>query len=313
MAAKPDFYQVLGVSRSASQEEIQRAYRKLARANHPDLNRDPAAEERFKQVSEAYQVLSDPETRRRYDQFGPDFRHVPPDADPRQGDRASAGAGPRTRRDFTDQQGPWMGPGAEGIDLETLEELLGGWFGRAGRGRWQTRGADHEADLTITVEDAYHGGQRAVTVDSPVAPRTIHIDIPAGVTEGQRIRLAGQGGRGNPAGDLYLTIHIAPHPQYRLRGRDIHVDLPLTPAEAALGATVAVPTPGGEARVRVPPGTPSGRRLRLRGQGLPNRSGRPGDLFAEARILVPAQLSETERRLYEQLAESSSFDPRRRW
>jgi len=306
MATTPDYYDVLGVPRTASREEIQRAYRKLARAYHPDLNKDPAAEERFKQISEAYQVLSDPEKRRRYDQFGPAFRQMPEDMDPRQW----AGAGRRTG--FGGPEGVWTGPGGVDIDLDTLEDLLGGFFGRAGRGRWQTRGPDQEAELTVTVEEAYRGGRRALTVGGPQGQRTVHVDLPAGVTEGQRIRLAGQGGAGSPPGDLYLIVHIADSPRYRVRGRDIYVDLPLTPWEAALGATVAVPTPGGEAKVRVPPGTPSGRRLRLRGQGLPNRRGRPGDLFAEAKIMVPAELSEPERRLYEQLADASSFDPRRR-
>ncbi|WP_433227275.1 DnaJ C-terminal domain-containing protein [Microtetraspora malaysiensis] len=174
------------------------------------------------------------------------------------------------------------------------------------------RGADQEAELAVTVEDAYRGARRTLTLPSG---RTVDVTIPAGVTEGQRIRLAGQGGRGGdgaPSGDLFLIVRIAPHPRYEVRGRDIHVALPLAPWEAALGATVAIDTPGGEAKVRVPAGTPSGRRLRLRGRGLPNPRGTPGDLLAEARIMVPPELTDEERRLYEELSSVSRFDPRSR-
>jgi curved DNA-binding protein len=170
-------------------------------------------------------------------------------------------------------------------------------------------GADQEAELTVTVDEAYHGGRRAFTVGG----RTIEVAIPPGVTEGQRIRLSGQGGHGTGGGspgDLYLIVRIAPHPRYRVDGRDIHLDLPLAPWEAALGATVAIDTPGGEAKVRVPPGTSSGRRLRLRGRGLPNPRGKPGDLFARARIMVPPTATDAERRLFEQLSAVSTFDPR---
>ena len=162
------------------------------------------------------------------------------------------------------------------------------------------------------MEEAYHGGRRSITLGDS---RRLDVEIPAGVTDGQRIRLAGQGGRGGdgaPAGDLYLIVRIAPHPRYRVEGRDIHVHLPVTPWEAALGAPVVVETPGGEAKVKVPAGTSSGRRLRLRGRGMPSTRGKPGDLYAEVRIMVPPQLSEEERRLFEQLAAVSTFDPRRR-
>jgi curved DNA-binding protein len=165
------------------------------------------------------------------------------------------------------------------------------------------------------VEEAYEGGRRSITLPGPDGPRTLTVTIPPGVTDGQRIRLAGQGGQGSDgatAGDLYLVVRLAPHPRYRVEGRDISVDLPLAPWEGALGASVAIDTPGGEAKVRVPPGTASGRRLRLRGRGLPNPRGRPGDLFAEAKIMVPATPTEEERRLFEELARVSSFDPRRR-
>jgi curved DNA-binding protein len=307
MPPERDYYEVLGVRRDASQDEIQQAYRKLARAYHPDLNKAPEAEERFKDISEAYSVLSDPATRKRYDAFGPGFRQVPEDVDPQTWRRAGAASGSgRTA-------GPGFGSGlGDGINLD---DLLGGLFGGRVRGGFGTiPGADHEAELEITVEEAYRGTQRTVSLGADEGTRTLDVTIPAGVTDGQRIRLAGQGGRGTDGaanGDLYLIVRIAPHPRYRLDGRDLYVDLPLAPWEAALGTSVAVDTPGGEAKVKVPSGTSTGRQLRLRGRGLPNPRGKPGDLLAEAKIMVPARLSRAERRLFEQLAAESDFDPRR--
>jgi curved DNA-binding protein len=316
MAPARDFYEVLGVPRTASQDEIQRAYRKLARKYHPDVNKAPDAEDRFKEASEAYAVLSDPEQRKRYDAFGEDFRRVPPDVDPetwaraRAGERAGAGVG-----------GFGGGFGAGGAEEVDLEDLLGGIFGgRGGRRRgggfgWgPIQGADQEAELELTVEEAYHGGHRKLTLTGPGGPHTVDVNVPPGVTDGQRIRLAEQGGHGSDGGqrgDLYLVVKITPHPRYRVDGRDITVRLPLTPWEAALGTTAPVDTPGGEAKVTVPGGTSCGRRLRLRGRGLPNPRGRPGDLFAEVQIMVPHRLSSEERRLFQELAGTSSFDPRR--
>ena len=326
MAATRDFYEVLGVPRSASQDEIQRAYRRLARAHHPDVNKDPAAEERFKEVAEAYDVLSDPDTRRKYDSFGADFRRVPEGVDAETWARARAGAGAGAgrggpRADGTrgaqagaDGERVWFSSGT-GEDYD-LDDLLGGLFSRRGRRGWggPVPGADQEAEVELTVEEAYRGGRRTVTISGPDGSRTLTVNIPAGVTEGQRIRLAGQGGQGSdgaPPGDLFLVVRTAPHPTYRLDRRDIHVDLPLAPWEAALGVTVAIGTPGGEAKVKVPRGTSTGRRLRLRGRGLPNPKGRPGDLIAEARIMVPSKLTREERRLFEELAATSTFNPRR--
>ena len=321
MAPARDFYEILGVSRTATQDEIQRAYRKLARANHPDVNKDPGAEERFKEISEAYDVLSDPETRRRYDAFGADFRRIPDDVDPDTWNRAAAGAGGRGSRAGAGRRAG-RGPTADtgftagfGEDIN-LDDLFGGMFGgRAGRGWGPIPGADQEAVIELTVEEAYRGTRRSVTLEGGGETRTLEVTIPAGVTSGQRIRLAGQGGRGTEgasAGDLYLIVRIAPHPKYRVEGRDLYVELPLAPWEAALGTTAAVDTPDGEAKVKVPAGTSSGRRLRLRGRGLPNPRGKPGDLFAEVRIVVPKELSAQERRLFEELAAKSTFDPRRR-
>jgi curved DNA-binding protein len=320
--ADGDFYQILGVPRTASQEEIQRAYRKLARENHPDINSDPAAENRFKDISEAYSVLSDPQTRSRYDAFGADFRQVPEDVDPETWRRARAGAGARSRAGAgagagrAGSTGFGFG-GGEQIDLEDLfGGIFGGRAGRAGRGGFGPMpGADQTAEIQLTVEEAYHGGRRTLTIGDGSTQRTLEVNIPPGVTDGQRIRLAGQGGRGSDgaaSGDLYLVVRIAPHRIFRLEGRDIFVELRLAPWEAALGTSVAVPTPDGEAKVTVPAGTSSGRRLRLRGRGMPNPRGKPGDLYAEARIMVPSTLTDTERELFEQLAATSSFDPRRR-
>jgi curved DNA-binding protein len=310
-----DYYEVLGVPRTADADELQEAYRRLARRYHPDVNKDPAAEERFKEVNEAYHVLADPDTRARYDRFGPDFRQIPEGAE-----RAWAGAGARgpgsrppggagRSRAFDEEQVFVTG---EGFDVD-LEDLLGGLFGGR-RASGPMAGADQEAELKLTIEEAYRGGRRWVSLAGLDGQRSYEVTIPAGVVDGQRIRLAGQGGRGTGGagpGDLYLVVRIAPHSRYRLEGRDLHVELLVSPWEAALGSTVPVDTPGGEAKVKVPAGSSSGRRLRLRGQGLPNPRGQPGDLYAEVRIMVPPKPSRRERELFEELAKVSDFHPRR--
>ncbi|MYT20559.1 DnaJ domain-containing protein [Streptomyces sp. SID7760] len=304
-----DFYEVLGVPRTADRDEIQRAYRALARRYHPDVNKDPQAEDRFKEVNEAFSVLSDPEQRARYDRFGDDFRQIPEDWEERVAAGAGGGSGwpgggPRVRYSTS-------GFGGEGVDVE---DLFGSLFGGAGRTR--VPGADQEAELPLTVEEAYRGGRRTVTLAGPGGQRRYQVDVPPGTTDGQRIRLAGEGGRGSgedaPAGDLYLRVRIQPHPEFRLEGRNVHVKLPVTPWEAALGATVPVRTPSGAtAKVTVPAGSSSGRRLRLRGEGMPGPRGVNGDLYAELRIMVPPRLTDRERELMEELAAVSSFDPRR--
>ncbi|HEY0541338.1 MAG TPA: DnaJ C-terminal domain-containing protein [Actinoallomurus sp.] len=315
MAPSRDFYEDLGVARTASQEEVQRAYRKLARKFHPDVNKAPDAEERFKDISEAYSVLSDPDQRKRYDAFGADFRRVPEDVDPETWARAGAG---RARTGAGARTGGFGG-GFEDVDFEDLfgDIFAGRGRGRGGRGAGRyggpMPGADQEAEVELSVEEAYHGTRRSLRIAGPEGTRTVEVNIPAGVTDGQRIRLAGQGGRGGdggPPGDLYLIATIRPDSRYRVEGRDIYVRLPLAPWEAALGTTVPLETPGGETKVKVPPGTSSGRRLRLRGRGLPNPRGRPGDVFATVQIMVPPKLTERERELFEQLAATSTFDPR---
>ncbi|GII21574.1 DnaJ C-terminal domain-containing protein [Planosporangium mesophilum] len=323
-----DYYEILGVPRDASQSDIQRAYRQLARRAHPDVNKEPGAEERFKEITEAYHVLSDPNKRKRYDQFGHQWRQVPEDFETAgAGFRQRAGAGARGGG------GPWgggvrvdprdYGEGG-GFDFEDLFGSFfggrgggggfgGGYGGRGGFGRGPVAGADAEAELPLTVEEAYHGGHHRVTLQTAEGTRTLDVNIPPGVVDGQRIRLAGQGGgggAGGPSGDLYLVVRIAPHPRYRLDGRDITAPLPVAPWEAALGAKVPVETPDGTVRVTVPPGSSCGRKLRLRGRGLPNPNGRPGDFYAEVRVMVPKTLSPEERDLFEQLAKASTFNPR---
>ncbi|MEU1453417.1 DnaJ C-terminal domain-containing protein [Streptomyces avermitilis] len=310
-----DYYDVLGVSRTAGAEEIQQAFRKLARKHHPDINKDPNAEERFKEINDAYSVLSDPDQRRRYDRFGENFRQIPEDYDERAAAAAgargggAAGGGPRVR--FHRGQGDDFE--GSGIDFD---DLFGGIFGRGGPGgpRGPIPGADQEAEIELGVEDAYRGGKRSITLGGPGGQRTYDVNIPRGVVDGQRIRLAGEGGKGSggaPAGDLFLRVRIKPDSRFRLEGRDIHVVAPVTPWEAVLGATVPVPTPGGTAKVTVPPGSSSGRRLRLRGEGMPNPRGADGDLYAEIRIMVPPDPTPRERELFEELAAVSTFDPRK--
>lgn len=310
MATTGDYYRVLGVDRSASQDDVQRAYRKLARRFHPDVNKDPGAEEKFKQVNEAYEVLSDAGKRARYDRFGAQWRQVPEDYDTR---AAGPFAGAGGRRVHVNTGGGFDDVGFTGGGFD---DLLGGLFGGGfGRGtRVSAPGADTEAHLDLSVEDAYAGGRRRITLQTATGARDYEVSIPAGVTDGQRIRLAGQGAAGlsgGPRGDLYLVVRLAPHPRYQVDGRDITVDLPVAAWEAALGASVPVDTPAGPVQIQVPGGSSTGRRLRLRGRGMPNPKGAPGDLYAEVKIAVPSGLSAAERTLWQQLARTSAFDPRR--
>jgi curved DNA-binding protein len=293
--AYKDYYEVLGVPRDADQDTIRRAYRRLARKYHPDLNSDVDAEDRFKELGEAYEALSDPDKRERYDRLGANWRAQEQEA-------------PDTNfEEFFSRQG--FGGNDVRVEFgdDLFERLFGGRPG-GGPGGWASgplRGIDREALLELSLEDALEGGRRRLTLDE----REIDVNFPAGVRDGQLIRLAGQGGPGRdggPPGDLYLRISLKPHPRFRRRGEDdLDVDVEITPWQAALGATVPVQTPTGTAQVRVPAGSSSGRRLRLRGRGLPKSGVGSGDLHAIVKITVPKQLSDRERELYEQLAESS--------
>jgi curved DNA-binding protein len=321
-----DYYDALGVSRDATTDEIRTAYRRLARENHPDVNKDPAAADRFKDISEAYDVLRDEEKRRAYDRYGENWKAASAGPGPG-GGGGGGGGGPRGGgpQGFEGFDGGFAGFGgggaAEGDLGDIFESLFGG--GRAssragGRRRrggggdgFSLRGGDHEATIDLTLEEAFRGGSRHFQLSDG---RDYDVTIPPGVREGQRIRLAGEGAAGvggGPSGDLLLRVRLVPHPRFRLVGDNIEVDLPVAPWEAALGATVPVPLiDGGTARVKVKGGSSSGTRLRLKGEGWPERDGRRGDLYAIVKIMVPKKLSRQERKLFEELADVSDFDPR---
>lgn len=306
-----DYYEVLGVPRGASADDVRSAYRRLARQYHPDVNHDPGAEDRFKEVSEAYEVLRDPEKRERYDRLGPGWRA---------GEDVSGAAGFRERRGRRARAGA-PGGGFEDVRVDFgggafsdfFEGLFGGRSPGGGGGfeGFSMRGADQEATLELSLEEAAAGGRRRISLGEG---RDFEVEIPPGARDGQRIRLAGAGGPGpggGPPGDLFLRVRLRPHPQFRLEGDNLVVDLPVTPWEAALGASVPVPTLEGTARVRVPPGSSTGRRLRLRGQGMPRPGGGRGDLQAVVQVHVPRHPTPEERELFERLAAVSRFDPRR--
>jgi curved DNA-binding protein len=310
-----DYYESLGVSRDASPEEIRRAYRALARKNHPDVNKEPGAEDRFKEISEAYEVLRDPDKRERYDRLGANWRAGQDvSADPGYSGGFEGFGG------YSGEGG--FGPG-DGVRFDfggdDFSDFFSGLFGRrtgtrrinGSEQRFSRRGGDHEAVLELSLEDVAAGGKRRISLADG---RSFEVNVPPGVRDGQRIRLAGEGEPGlggGPSGDLFLRVRIRPHPRFRVDGLDLVTDLPVTPWEAALGATVEVRTLTGTARVRVPAGSSSDRRLRLRSEGLPDAQGRKGDLYAVVKIRVPRHLSTEERELFERLAEVSSFDPRK--
>lgn len=305
-----DYYSILGVERGATTDAIKKAYRKLAHKYHPDVSKDPKGEERFKEIAEAYQTLKDPEKRAAYDnlgshQPGEDFR-PPPD----------------WGRQFGGGQFSF-----EEVDLSDLFANLGrgGARGRRQGANLPIPGQDFEVTAPITLADAYSGTEIDLNLQVPEydgqgrlrrVPLVFRARIPRGVTDGDRLRLPGKGGKGlngGPNGDLYLNIVLQPHPLYRVSGHDLYLDLPLAPWEAALGATVEVPTLGGPVKLRVPAGTGSGRKLRLGGRGLPKRREGAGDLYAITQIAVPAATGGREQALYRELAEISNFDPRRRF
>jgi curved DNA-binding protein len=326
-----DYYEVLGVPRDASSEEIRSAYRRLARENHPDVNKDPSAGERFSEIAEAYEVLRDPEKRERYDRLGPNWRagQDVSGAEGFGGFRAGTGGGPGGGFGSGGFGGDGFGAGDvrvefgdEGDFSDFFENLFGGGRGPSPRGRRRRRGAgphdgfsvrggDQEATLELSLEEALRGGKRKITLGDG---RDYEVTVPPGVRDGQRIRLAGEGSPGaggGPSGDLLLRVRLRPHPRFRLVDADLETDLPIAPWEGALGAKVSVQTLEGGASVTVPAGSSSGRRLRLKGQGWPRRDGGRGDLYAVVKIMVPKKLSRAERKAYEHLAEVSDFDPRK--
>ncbi len=325
-----DYYKTLGVERSATQQEIQRAYRKLARKHHPDISKEAGAEDRFKDITEAYEVLKDEDKRKKYDQFGQAWKQAGTErgGQPPPGwEQVIFGGGPGGRVEF-DFGGPGGGFGGGGSGFsDFFEALFGQRFGQAGaeggprggagyRADWARRGGDQEAAIQLTLEEAAQGGERAITLTDPQngSQQTVRVKIPRGIRPGQKIRLAAKGGAGSgggPPGDLYLHVDVLPHSRFRLEGSDLHTTVPITPWEAALGGTAQLETLEGLVTVRIPAGSPAGRKIRLRGYGYPQAKGGKGDLFAELEVVVPTQLSERERELFEELAKVSTFNPRR--
>ena len=303
-----DYYQILGVARTATADEIKKAYRKQARKYHPDVSKEADAEIRMKEVNEANAVLSDPEKRAAYDQAGSRYRpgqefQPPPDW----------GTG------FE-----YSGDGAYGGDSAEFSDFFSSLFGQAGGGRGtgehRARGGDHHARVVIELADAYHGATQTITLRAArldpaghivAEERTLKVQIPKGIREGQHIRLAGQGspgfGGGVP-GDLYLEVHFRPDPRYRVDGRDVHQSVPVTPWEAALGATIEVNTSAGSLRVNVPPGSQAGRKLRLKERGIPGKP--PGDLYLVLEVVLPPATTDKARQLYETMAREMGFNPR---
>jgi len=306
-----DYYDILGVSSDATQDQIKRAYRKLARKYHPDVSEAADADRLFKEAGEAYEVLKDPEKRAAYDQLGSswqagqDFR-PPPD---RGGEYDFSGGGGYTAANaarFSDFFESLFG------------EARGGGYTSAA-GPFGGRGEDIEARVTVDLEDAYGGASRLLTLQSPeVTPegritqkeKTLNVSIPKGVKQGQRIRLAGQGGAGigGKAGDLYLEIEFRPHRHYRVEGADIYLDLPVAPWEAALGATVKIPTPSGTVDLKIPAGSHQGRKLRLKARGIPAKS--PGDLYVVLNVVLPPAESRKSKKMYKEMQEEMDFNPR---
>lgn len=303
-----DYYDIIGVKRDATQDEIKRAYRRLARKFHPDVSTEPEAEQRFKEIGEAYEVLKDPEKRAAYDQLGAnwkagqDFR-PPPDWD--QGFEFHGGG-------FTEADA------AEFSDF--FETLFGRDFAREHRREFHARGENSFARVMIDLDDAYQGATRSIALKSTelgadgrprIRERTLNVRIPKGVRQGQQIRLARQGGAGygkGEAGDLFLEIEFRPHPFYRVEGKDVYLDLPVAPWEAALGATIKLPTPAGTVDLKIPANSTAGRKLRLKGRGIPAKQ--PGDLYVVVQIALPPADSDKAKRAYTEFGEAFDFNPR---
>ncbi len=314
-----DYYKILGVGRDASQDEVKRAYRKLARKYHPDVSKEPNAEARFKEVGEAYEVLKDPQKREAYDRLGSGWKagqeFTPPPGWGAAGsfDFGRGGFGDAGARSFSDFFESLFGGAA----------AAGGAGGRRGGAGWggavRMRGADERARIAVTLEEAYRGSTRTLQLQTadPAHPggrgrtRSLKVKIPAGVVQGQQIRLGGQGGPGvggGESGDLYLEVDLVPHPLFRVEGRDVSLDLPVAPWEAALGARVPAPTLDGKVDLMVPAGSQTGRKLRLKGRGLPGDP--PGDQYVVLQIVTPPADTAAARAFYERMAREVPFDPR---
>ena len=308
-----DYYQVLGVARDAPAEDIKKSYRKLARKYHPDVSKEPDANARMKEVNEAWAVLSDLEKRAAYDQVGSGYRpgqdfRAPPNWDAGF-EFSGAGIPPDEAAGFSDFFSELFG---------RMNGARGARFG--GGADFAARGQDHHAKVLLDIEDAFSGATRQISLRTPkldgggrvqIETRTLDVKIPKGVHAGQMIRLAGQGSPGMGGagpGDLLLEVQFKPHPRYRVDGRDLHVTLPLAPWEAALGAVVALETPGGRLEIRIPAGAQSGRQMRVRGKGIPGSP--PGDLFLDLQIVVPPADSPKAREIYETMARELPFDAR---
>jgi curved DNA-binding protein len=320
-----DYYQTLGLERSAQADDIRKAYRRLARKYHPDVSKEADALERFKQMQEAYEVLKDPKKRAAYDQLGANWKQgeqfrPPPDF--------GAGFDFNQARRGRAQAGSYAGQAGAGHEFEGSEQfsdffssLFGGGeqpFGATTGGARRRNGRDQHAGIEVDLEEAHRGGVRTVTLQQAPAPgrsapteRTLRVTLPPGVTEGQSVRLVGQGepatGKGR-AGDLYLMVHIRPHRNLELEGRDVKLTLPVAPWEAALGATLTVPTLGGPVDLRIPAQSQSGSRLRLRGRGLAGDP--PGDQYVILKVVLPPADTPAARELYERMRTELAFDPR---
>lgn len=306
-----DYYETLGVARTATLDEIKKAYRRLAHKYHPDVSKDPAGEEKFKEIAEAYATLKDADKREEYDNLGrhPAGESFTPPPEWQQRYAADAGAS------FFDD-----------VDLSDILNAFRSGAGRAGARRGHAHfampGEDYSVTVPVSLEKIHHGGETDVSLELPEidanglphrVARTFRVTIPKGASEGQRLRLAGKGGPGTDGGkpgDLYIVLAIAPHPLYRVSGSDLYIDLTLAPWEAVLGASVQVPTLDGNVELSIKPGTPAGQRLRLARRGLHRAGGEAGHLYAIVQIVVPTSVTPRERELYEQLAAASAFKPR---
>jgi curved DNA-binding protein len=288
-----DYYKILGVDRTATQDEIKKAYRQLARKFHPDVSKEANAEEKFKEVGEAYEVLRDKEKRAQYDQFGSNYRH---------GQSFSPPPG------WNEGMG---GFGGGGNFSSFFENLFGGGGMGGGQDAFFSKGEDVNARIHVTLEEAFSGTTKSVRRPAGASNTgTINVKIPAGISSGKKIRLNGQGkaGMGGKAGDLFLEVQISPHKYYRLEDKDIYLDLPITPWEAALGGKVTVPTLAGKISLTIPEGAKSGQKMRLKGRGLPGKE--PGDEFVVLQIMTPEANSDKAKALYREMAEELAFNPR---